>query len=151
MGETNLEGLARWVETPGIRGKQSGQECVWRRQGIQEMAGGYFERTKRRHRGQGGLRGGQGDIGEFGVSERRQRAKEEVWMHQRFRKAAPGVRKASMGVPPRHMVWEGHEELAHKKWRMHVPPFLGVTSNTVHPCGEFFGREGREAAQYRTV
>lgn len=73
---------------------------------------------------------------------RETKSKGEVWMHQWFRRAAPGVRKARLGVPPRDMVWEGHEELAHKKWRMHVPPFLGATSNIVHLCGEFSGQVG---------
>lgn len=63
-------------------------------------------------------------------------------MHQWFRRAAPGVRKARLGVSPRDMVWEGHEELAHKKWRMRVPPFLGATSNIMHLCSEFSGRRG---------
>lgn len=64
MGEMDTEGPEWWVGTPEVRGKRW-SDGVWRRQGIQEMAGGYFGRTKRRHRGQGGLRGGQGDIGEL--------------------------------------------------------------------------------------
>lgn len=46
-------------------GKTEWSDMVWRREGIQEMAGGYFGRTKRRHRSQGGLRGGEGAIADL--------------------------------------------------------------------------------------
>ena len=75
------------------------------------MAGVYFGRTKRRHRGSEGWSRG---YRRAGVSRVRQRAKEEVWMYEWFRRAPPGVRKARLGARPRHMVWEGHKELAYE-------------------------------------